>query len=715
MQFPIKKITKTDNPISQQKVKVVCRVRPFLPHEFPDDTVGVDGNSIKITNQRNPSEILKYSFNACYGPTTTQTELFNNDVYPLLDHVLKGLNATIFAYGVTGSGKTHTMQGNQEHPGIIPRTLRRLFEIKNTSINRIDIKVSYMEIYKENVYDLLVPRDSITGLAIREDMNRNIFVANLTEKELNSYAEFEKVYAAACKHRSTAATKLNVHSSRSHAILCIYVTCRDDASGTTLFGKINLIDLAGSEDNRRTENGKERLVESAAINKSLFALGQVVEALSQGSSRIPYRDSKMTRILQDSLGGRSLSMIIINISPGQAFYTDTYNTLNFATRTREIENRPEVNQITDVRHVAEQLVVAKSQKTTRVFPSERSNAQSDRKKQRFSDPLSDKTLSLGNKRNTSTKNERLSDSIFVSTKNVEFHDFSSKSSHGCLAETFSARNAANPRALLSEKQLEEIEKKLTMKMEANLDEKLEKKIKEISGKQEFLSPVSQQKAIFEETLQERLEQRMETSIEPQLVQLLTPETKIKNGRALIALARMHEKQDELVPALEIYEKARVYLPEYARLATKISVLQEEIKTGKVTRYKASGQKRIGERLRKERSQGDKENKPYSRDSLTKDQPVMSNENWQLVKKSILEVINTADAKQIKSLKGIGNARARTIVEYINSHGPILEISSLEYAGVSGKVLSKLVKVAMRHAMLGASQMTVGPFHNRKSI
>ena len=115
------------------------------------------------------------------------------------------------------------------------------------------------------------------------------------------------------------------------------------------------------------------------------------------------------------------------------------------------------------------------------------------------------------------------------------------------------------------------------------------------------------------------------------------------------------------------------MPEYVRLATKISALKEGIKTGKVIKYKANGQRRIGERLRRERSQGDKENKPYSRDSLTKDQPMMSTENWQLVKESILKVINTADAKQIKSLKGIGNARARTIVEYINSHGPILEV------------------------------------------
>jgi len=132
------------------------------------------------------------------------------------------------------------------------------------------------------------------------------------------------------------------------------------------------------------------------------------------------------------------------------------------------------------------LVLAKPQKTTRVVPAERSNAQSDGKKQRFSDPLSDKTLSLNNKGAMSTKNERLSDSIFVSTKNVKFHDFSSKGSHGCLAETFGTRNAASTKAVLSEKQLEEIEKKLTMKMEANIDEKLEKRIKEISVKQEFL-------------------------------------------------------------------------------------------------------------------------------------------------------------------------------------------------------------------------------------
>ncbi|KAJ2890916.1 hypothetical protein GGI21_006012, partial [Coemansia aciculifera] len=151
-------------------------------------------------------------------------------------------------------------------------------------------------------------------------------------------------------NRRTASTKLNNHSSRSHAILTVQVQWQDDlSSGKTWCGRLHLIDLAGSEDNRRTENGKDRMAESSAINRSLFVLGQVVEALNTGSSRIPYRDSKMTRILQDSLGGESLGMMIVNVAPGEAFLQDTNNTLNFATKSRQVVNKPVAYEVVEQR------------------------------------------------------------------------------------------------------------------------------------------------------------------------------------------------------------------------------------------------------------------------------------------------------------------------------------------------------------------------------
>ncbi|KAH8551435.1 the motor domain of kinesin family member 22 [Umbelopsis sp. PMI_123] len=323
--------------VVDEKVKVVCRVRPFLEHEAPDDSVAVEGCEIKITNQRNTNEIVSFRFSSCHGPEAMQAEIYEQDVQPMIDKVFSGVDSTIFAYGVTGSGKTHTMQGTEEEPGIIPRVAQYLFRRRlDYPKHAVRIHVSYMEIYKELVYDLLIPREGQgAGLTIREDSSRNIFVANLTDREITSLEEFVQVFNIACKNRSTASTKMNVSSSRSHAILSFQVTVamnedppqQDDDSDTeqyALSGKINLIDLAGSEDNRRTDNGKERLAESGAINKSLFVLGQVVESINAASSRIPFRDSKMTRILQPSLGGKAQGMMIVNIAPGQSYFMDSY-------------------------------------------------------------------------------------------------------------------------------------------------------------------------------------------------------------------------------------------------------------------------------------------------------------------------------------------------------------------------------------------------------
>ncbi|KAF7728504.1 hypothetical protein EC973_006057 [Apophysomyces ossiformis] len=368
-----------------ERIKIVCRVRPFIGDEAPDNSVYVNDNYVELENHRNPGERLKFSFASCYSEKATQKDIFENDVRPLVQRVFDGYDATIFAYGVTGSGKTYTMDGVRHEPGIIPRVADYLFQAKHSPrISDLQITMSYMEIFKESVYDLLVMKGKDTALDIREDQNHNIFVANLTEYNLYSLQDFHKIFSIASRNRSTATTKLNATSSRSHAILSFNVAATVDdqysSSGdskNTISGKINLIDLAGSEDNRRSGNNKERMDESSAINKSLFVLGQVVEALNCGSSRIPFRDSKMTRILQPTLGGSSLGMMIINIAPGYVrsrlyhiayeltIYTEIpsgylkvwlsafeelklliehfHSTLNFASRSKDIRSRPKQN------------------------------------------------------------------------------------------------------------------------------------------------------------------------------------------------------------------------------------------------------------------------------------------------------------------------------------------------------------------------------------
>ncbi|KZT62520.1 P-loop containing nucleoside triphosphate hydrolase protein [Calocera cornea HHB12733] len=246
------------------------------------------------------------------------------------------------------------MQGSPSHAGIIPRVVRYFLASGQPASSQHDsehqhehgerpgravaVHLSYMEIYRDEVYDLLVPRAEGSKLPVRESGGQ-IYVANLTERAIGSAQQFEELFAVACKSRSIGSTLLNAASSRSHAILTIRVRLTH-SNGSMTEGKINLVDLAGSENNKLTGNDPARMAESSAINRSLSVLGQVVDALNRGLPRVPYRDSKLTRILQPFLGGNSMSLLICNIAPGAKFRQDTLNTLNFANRTKEVENRP---------------------------------------------------------------------------------------------------------------------------------------------------------------------------------------------------------------------------------------------------------------------------------------------------------------------------------------------------------------------------------------
>ncbi|KAJ9081020.1 hypothetical protein DSO57_1018947 [Entomophthora muscae] len=345
------------------KIKVVCRVRPFLKGEEQDNSVQVNHaeRSLVVVNQRNSSEVLKYSFDNCYDSQATQEEIFTENLVPLLQEVCRGLDATVFCYGMTGAGKTHTIQGTPDHPGLIPQSMKAIFQRQKEFLakatpgtsNKFDIQVSYMEIYKETVFDLFKPRDPgmKEGLMVREDAKRNVFVAGLEKKKIISLEQFELEFTKACKNRATAATRLNQQSSRSHAILGVDIKIEDGTTNKVFKGKLNLIDLAGSEDNRRTGNDAMRLDESKAINTSLLVLGKVVDAINSRASRIPYRDSKMTRILQSSLGGKSLGMMFVNIAPAKKFFLETYQALNFATKSKEIVNNAVANETKEIPRV----------------------------------------------------------------------------------------------------------------------------------------------------------------------------------------------------------------------------------------------------------------------------------------------------------------------------------------------------------------------------
>ncbi|KIY48777.1 kinesin-domain-containing protein, partial [Fistulina hepatica ATCC 64428] len=332
------------------KIRVIARLRPRLPGEPPDSSlqvVHVDGRPcVEISNLKNTTTgSFQFQFTNAHPGTATQENIFEQDILPMLEYVYSGITVTIFAYGVTSSGKTHTMQGTKEEPGVIPRVvqvcLRRAMTLASSTMI-----MSYMEIYKDEAYDLLVQREKAQKLPIRENGQGVVFVANLTSVEVDSVEEFNRLYNRANKQRSVASTNLNHASSRSHAILTLEARSLSPETGARVTCRINLVDLAGSENNNHTGNDAQRMVESSAINKSLSALGQVVDALNRGDSRIPYRNSRLTRVLSDALGGSSLGLIICNVAPGERFRQDTLNTLKFACKARNIESKTVVNERT---------------------------------------------------------------------------------------------------------------------------------------------------------------------------------------------------------------------------------------------------------------------------------------------------------------------------------------------------------------------------------
>lgn len=305
---------------------------------------GIDSQNLEIINWRNATETVKYHFDVFHGEQTTQQEVFLSSVKPILPHVLNGQNASVFAYGPTGAGKTHTMLGSSEQPGVIPRAVREVFKLVQSKDEaegwNYSIGMSYLEIYNEKVLDLLSPNSQ--DLPIREDKDKNILIPGLTHTSITSFADFDKHFVPATLNRTTASTKLNQRSSRSHAILLIKVVRTQRAlPHRQQTGKLYLVDLAGSEDNRRTGNQGIRLKESGAINLSLFTLSKVVDSLNSGTAgRVPYRDSKLTRLLQDSLGGSAHSVMITNIAPEYKYYFDTFTALNFAAKSKLIVNKP---------------------------------------------------------------------------------------------------------------------------------------------------------------------------------------------------------------------------------------------------------------------------------------------------------------------------------------------------------------------------------------
>ncbi|CAJ0597612.1 unnamed protein product [Cylicocyclus nassatus] len=337
-----------------EKVKVVVRCRPISQQEINQGhkvavRVSTEDNSV-ILEQLNGKEEPRrtFFFDAVFPPDCDQMRVYNVAARPIVENVLKGYNGTIFAYGQTGTGKTFTMTGDLERAelqGIIPNSFAHIFDhiAKCQQDKTFLVRVSYLEIYNEELRDLLAKDGHGSNLEIKEKADVGVYVKNLISIIVGSASQMQKLMEFGSKNRKTGATKMNEESSRSHAMFS--VTVESSENGMVTQGKLHLVDLAGSERQSKTGAQGERLKEAAKINLSLSTLGNVISALVDvKSTHIPYRNSKLTRLLQDSLGGNSKTVMIANIGPASYNYDETLSTLRYANRAKNIQNVARINE-----------------------------------------------------------------------------------------------------------------------------------------------------------------------------------------------------------------------------------------------------------------------------------------------------------------------------------------------------------------------------------
>ena len=331
-------------------VKVIARFRPMneLEKTSGNEQVCVFTSPTSLQfNSTREKNVYRYNFDRIFPPSSTQEDIYSFGVKEIIDSVLNGYNGTVLAYGQTSSGKTYTMQGEMETPhtqGIIPRMITHVFKyIYNTEGTDFIIKVSMIEIYQEKIRDLL----DITrvNLNIREDNIKGIFVDGCSERYVGCPNDVLSLLELGSSNRAQAATNMNEHSSRSHSIFILTINQTNKNDGSSKIGKLYLVDLAGSEKISKTGATGHTLEEAKIINKSLTTLGRVINNLTDGkSTHVPYRESKLTRVLQESLGGNSKTCLIITCSPSIYNESETLSTLRFGERAKKIKNKPKINK-----------------------------------------------------------------------------------------------------------------------------------------------------------------------------------------------------------------------------------------------------------------------------------------------------------------------------------------------------------------------------------
>ena len=618
-------------------------------------------------------------------------------VAPTVKHLFLGFDVTIFAYGATGTGKTHTMKGGRSlaDRGMIPRFLSGIYRKsraleKGSDDTTVEVSMSYYEIYNDRVFDLFdAPEQrTTTGLPIREAEGGKTVVVGLTEVPCATLKEFEILYDRANANRSTGATKLNALSSRSHAILCVKLTVSTPTE--TRISTASAIDLAGSEDNRRTGNGKERMVESASINKSLFVLAQCVEAISKKQSRIPYRESKMTRIL--SLGqNNGFTVMILNLAPVASYHLDTLSSLNFANRTkkieiREVENEPifkgpprqpagttSITGPTIQRQPLRPLANAANIKIV----SQKSDKPGEKPLKAFSVYSDRHPSSRPSHPPQKSPLKRPADSSFMS---------SVRPNKTARPTPSFLRRGPEPQTLTKQ----------------TIESLVEKKVSEILASRSLDAPAPYSNSTKDPEVSEEVQKRL-ANIEQRLA---GQEGERAEGLSYLFMAKQHQARGEDGSALKMYELAQPYFPDNEKLARKIEGLREKIKVKREEQQ--HGQRHAaastGRSHRREEEEGggdaedesaahadedqyapsrsededdDDDDQPIRPRKQTKPRPRQRNRasspdplvdaadaetSMTPRTQRLLCIINTRDVARIKALNGVGVKRAEGIVD-----------------------------------------------------
>lgn len=339
---------------TNEMVQVVVRCRPMSVKEKSQGFTNVVKmcfpNVVEIYDYKCAARnsCRRFMFDTVYDWSSKEEDLYNRSVRPLVNSVMCGFNATVFAYGQSSAGKTYTMEGDGHAIGVVSAACDHIFEHISKSFNtQYLVRISFLEIYQDEIRDLLCVNKNCCKYELRESSSSGVYVKNLQSFVCKSVKELKRVISIGRENRAVARTNMNDRSSRSHAVIMLTLEMSEiegPLRKNLRIGKLNFVDLAGSERQNKTHTSGSRLIEASKINLSLSALGNVVSALTDDKGKfIPYRDSKLTRLLKDSLGGNSMTLMIANISPASCNYNESVNTLRYASRARLIQNKPHIN------------------------------------------------------------------------------------------------------------------------------------------------------------------------------------------------------------------------------------------------------------------------------------------------------------------------------------------------------------------------------------